>query len=162
MEIRKTKPEDIDALMGIYVYARSFMKNTGNGNQWVDGYPSKELLMSDIADGNSYVLVDSDEITGTFFFRIGNDPTYAEIYNGQWLSDKPYGVIHRLAGSGKMRGVAAICLKWCYEQCKNIRVDTHHDNKVMQSILKKLGYTECGIIYIANGTQRIAFQKEGS
>ncbi len=162
MDIRKTLPGDIDAIMDIYTYARSFMKSTGNGNQWINGYPSKELILNDISEGNSYVLTDnSDEINGTFYFRIGDDPTYAKIYNGQWLSNDPYGVVHRLAGSGKIKGIASICLQWCFDQCGNIRVDTHHDNHVMQSILSKLGYTECGIIYIANGTQRIAFQKQG-
>lgn len=161
MKIRKTKFEDIDIVMDIYEYARSFMSHTGNGNQWINGYPSKELILSDISEGNSYVLSDdTGTIVGTFYFRIGDDPTYAKIYDGQWLSDTPYGVVHRLAGNGQLKGIADICLNWCFDQCDNIRVDTHHDNKVMQHILRKLGYTECGIIYIANGTQRIAFQKE--
>lgn len=160
-KIRKSKATDIDNIMDIYEYARLFMKSTGNGNQWINGYPSRELILNDISEGNSYVLIDdADKIVATFFFRIGDDPTYAKIYNGQWLNDTPYGVAHRLAGNGSIKGIADICLQWCFDQCKNIRVDTHRDNKVMQNILCKMGYTECGIIYIANGTERIAFQKQ--
>jgi RimJ/RimL family protein N-acetyltransferase len=161
MKIRKTIPADLDGIMVIYDYARLFMKSTGNGNQWVNGYPSWELIMDDISQGNSYVITDdTGETVGTFYFRTGEDPTYVRIYNGQWLSDTPYGVVHRLAGNGKVKGLAAVCLQWCFDQCKNIRVDTHHNNKVMQHILQKMGYAECGIIYIANGTARIAFQKQ--
>jgi len=161
MEIRKTSHTDINDIMDIYEYARSFMQSTGNGNQWINGYPSRELIMQDIQEGSSYVIIDnSDKITGTFYFKIDNDPTYNKIYNGQWLNNNPYGVIHRLAGGGRTKGLASICLKWCFKQCSNIRVDTHHDNKVMQNILKKMGFSECGIIYIANGTERIAFQKQ--
>jgi RimJ/RimL family protein N-acetyltransferase len=39
-------------------------------------------------------------------------------------------------------------------------VDTHQDNVVMQRILEKLGFTYCGIIFVANGTPRLAYQKK--
>ena len=44
------------------------------------------------------------------------------------------------------------------QRCGNIRVDTHRDNKVMQHILTKQGFQRCGIIYVKNGTERIAYQ----
>lgn len=160
MEIRKTKPEEIDVLMEIFAAAKAFMQKTGNGNQWIDGYPSRELIMQNILDGDSHVcLDDTGEIVATFFFRIGPDETYAKIYDGQWLNDEPYGVVHRLASSGKVKGVSSYCLQWCFDRCGNIRVDTHKDNLVMQNALLRNGYVYCGIIYIKNGTQRLAFQK---
>ncbi|WP_280747852.1 GNAT family N-acetyltransferase [Parabacteroides sp. PF5-9] len=160
MKIRQTTPKEIDRLLSIYDYARSFMQKTGNANQWINGYPSKEQVMADLAEKNSYVCVNEhNEVIATFYFKTGDDPTYSKIYQGEWLNSKPYGVVHRLASDGSQKGIAAFCLQWCFEQCKNIRVDTHHDNLVMQNILRKLGYIECGIIYVANGTERIAFQK---
>lgn len=160
MEIRKTQLEEIDILMDIYARARIFMQESGNGNQWINGYPSREIVLNDIKNGYSYVYLDeNNEIVATFFFRLGEDPTYARIDNGQWLNDKSYGVVHRLAGSGKRKNVGSDCLEWCFNQCPNIRVDTHHENLVMQNILKKNGFVPCGIIYVANGTPRIAFQK---
>ena len=39
----------------------------------------------------------------------------------------------------------------------NIRVDTHRDNIVMQRLVEKLGFSRRGIIYIADGTERIAY-----
>jgi len=66
----------------------------------------------------------------------------------------------RLASSGKEKGVAKACFEWCFSQCPNIRVDTHQDNVVMQRILEKLGFTYCGIIFVTNGTPRLAYQKK--
>ncbi|MDL2291773.1 GNAT family N-acetyltransferase [Bacteroides sp. OttesenSCG-928-F21] len=160
MKVRKAEPEEIDILMGIYAYAREFMKQTGNGNQWINGYPSREQILNEVHEGFCHVcLTDEDEITGAFYFREGNDPTYDKIYEGNWLNDAPYGVVHRLAADGRHKGVGTFCLRWCYEQCRNMRVDTHQDNRIMQHLLEKEGYTRCGIIYILNGTSRIAFQK---
>jgi hypothetical protein len=96
---------------------------------------------------------------GTFCFIRGEDPTYAKIYNGEWLNDRPYATVHRIASSGKEKGVAKACFEWCFTQCPNIRVDTHRDNHVMQHILQSMGFTFCGIIFVANGTERLAYQK---
>lgn len=41
---------------------------------------------------------------------------------------------------------------------QNIRIDTHADNKTMQHLIEADGFTRCGIIYIADGTPRIAYQ----
>jgi hypothetical protein len=161
MEIRHTIIEDFDTVMDIYSEARLRMQETGNTNQWIDGHPSGELILNDIANGNSYVCVDHNNKTvGVFCFVQGDDITYARIYDGQWLNDEPYGVIHRLAGKKGSKGIAASCLQWCFEQCDNIRIDTHSDNIIMQNILKKNGFTQCGIIYTGNGTPRTAFQKK--
>jgi RimJ/RimL family protein N-acetyltransferase len=159
MKIRKSQLSETDIILEIYAGAKLFMQETGNKNQWVAGYPSKELILKDISNETSYVCIDNDEIVGVFCFIRGDDITYSKIYDGKWLNDEPYGVIHRLAGKRTGKGVAASCLQWCFEQCGNIKVDTHQDNIVMQKILKDNGYSQCGIIYLENGTQRIAFQK---
>lgn len=160
MTIRTSQAKDLNAIMDIYSYARLCMREHGNPNQWVNGYPSAELILEEIADRNSYVCENENgEILGTFCFIPGEDPTYFRIDDGKWLNDAPYYVIHRMATNGKQKGIADACLKWCFEHCNNIRVDTHHDNIVMQNILKKYGFCRCGIIYTHNGTPRIAYQK---
>ena len=160
MEIRKTKPEEIHILMDIFALAKAFMKKSGNLNQWNDGYPSRELIMQNIQKEFSYVCMDDDhEIVATFYFEIGIDPNYAKIYDGEWLNDEPYGVIHRMASTGKVKGISDYCLQWCFDQCKNIRIDTHRDNLTMQNAVRRNGYTYCGIIHLQNGAERLAFQK---
>lgn len=92
----------------------------------------------DIEAGHSHVCLDEKgDIIGTFTFIPGKDPTYARIYEGQWLDDeRPYATIHRLASTEDSHGVAAACLEWCYTQMQNLRADTHRDNLILQHILQ--------------------------
>ena len=160
MEIRKTKIEELDQVMAIYAYARQFMAKTGNPNQWGTEKPYREWIVRDIEMGNSYVCVENDEIVATFFYNDEPDPTYAKIYDGAWLNDKAYGVVHRIASAGSVKGAGAFCLNWAFAQCGNLKIDTHRDNVVMQSVLKKNGFAYCGIIYLEDGNERMAFQKD--
>ena len=160
MKIRLTKKQDGPFILDIYAYARSFMIKTGNPGQWIDGYPSQEVLLEDQRGGNSYVCEnESGKVVGTFCFKQGVEPNYLKIYNGEWLNDEVYGVIHRLASDGSLKGFADHCIAWCFERCLNLRVDTHVDNRIMRHILEKNGFVKCGMILVENGTPRIAFQK---
>lgn len=160
MRIRKSRIEDLGAIMPIYAGARAFMARTGNPNQWINGYPAEEDIRRDIEAGYHYVIeTDDNEIAGAFMFRIGNDPTYDVIEGGNWLNDETYGVVHRLASSSKQRGIAKVCFDYCFSLIDNIRVDTHHENKVMQQGILDYGFTPCGTIYCHNGTPRLAFHK---
>lgn len=159
MEIRRSTKDDIDEMLRIYDYAKKFMKESGNPNQWKDSYPGRALLEQDIENNASFVCIDNGDIVGTFMYFEGEEPTYKEIFQGQWLNDEPYGVVHRIASKSNKKGVASFCLNWCFEQCGNLRIDTHRDNTPMHNLLKKLGFIRCGIIYLANGDERIAYQK---
>lgn len=160
MYIRQTLLEDLEALMPIFDFAKGIMRATGNYDQWTGGYPSRELLLCDIELKQSYVCVaDTGELLATFCFFVGDEPTYHSIENGAWLNNLPYGVVHRLATNGLQKGMGEYCIGWCFEQCQNLRIDTHADNVVMQSILLKLGFKACGTIYLLNGDKRLAFHK---
>lgn len=154
--------EDIPAMMDLYAQARVFMREHGNPNQWDDSYPSRELLEKDIAFGNSYIVEDDEKnLAATFAFIKGEDPTYYGIENGAWLNHEPYGTIHRLAGNPSCHGIASGCIGWCKSQIGNLRADTHEDNKIMQHLLEKNGFVRCGIIHLADGAPRIAYQFDG-
>lgn len=160
IHIRKGTTADIDSIMACYETAIQFMRASGNHSQWINGYPSRELVAQDVANGNSYVGVDSDgEIAMAFAFIIGDDPTYSVIDDGQWLNDHPYGTIHRLGSNGKHHGILKICVDFCSSKIDNIRLDTHADNQIMQHTAQKLGFKRCGKIYCIDGSPRIAFQK---
>jgi len=159
MTITKAKYNDLEIIISIYDYARNFMANNGNPNQWIDGYPSREIIAKDINNDSFYVCKNEEGyIVGAFTFIIGDDPTYEKIYCGKWLNDKPYGVIHRLVSNGTTHGITKTCIKWCLKQIQNIRIDTHADNKIMQSLMLKNGFKYCGIIHTHNGTERLAYQ----
>lgn len=155
--IRKATLEDMPVLLEIYDRARKFMASTGNVNQWTNGYPSQEILAEDIAKNEMYVLEDEDGIQASFVFYCGIDPCYIKIYDGQWLNDEPYGVIHRIATRGLKKHMADIILEYCSSKINNIRMDTHIDNKPMQNFMLKHGFKHVGTIYLKNGQSRLAF-----
>lgn len=159
-EIRLASIKDIERLMEIFETARNFMRTTGNPNQWINGYPQRELILQEIEARHCFVCIDaSQKVIATFCFIVGEDPTYAVIEDGEWPSNVPYAVIHRLASDGSQQGIAAECIRWCAQQIGCLRADTHADNKVMQHLLEKNGFIRCGIIHVANGTPRIAYQR---
>ena len=156
--IRKARMEDLDALLAVYAAARQDMARSGNPTQWGDGYPKRALLEADIQAGQLYVLEREGTVRGAFAFIVGDDPTYAVIENGRWLDGAPYGTIHRLTGNGMEKGLFSQCLAFCRGITPNIRADTHHDNRIMRHLLEKHGFTRCGIIHVADGSPRIAYQ----
>lgn len=159
MKIREATIKDIERVMEIYDIAVKYMHANGNPTQWVGGYPFREIVEEDIAQKRLYLLLDDDNsIIAQFCYFIGDDPTYSYI-DGEWLNDERYGVVHRIASSGKVRGVAQICLDWCFTRHPNMRIDTHSDNINMQRALRESGYVECGEIIVYNGTRRVAFQR---
>ena len=162
IRIRPAAPADLGELMRIFDSARRFMRSTGNMHQWAGGYPSEELLRSEILAGHCFVCETADgEPVGTFCFIIGEDPTYQIIEQGAWLSPGPYGTIHRLASDGRAGGVARACFDWCGARMGNLRADTHADNTIMQRLLEGAGFVRCGIIYTDDGSPRIAYQRCG-
>ncbi len=163
MEIRHSAESELSTILAIYARARCFMAEHGNPNQWgPTNWPPEELIRADIAAGYSYVCVHEGRIVGTFFFRYGKDvePTYREISDGDWLNDGAYGVIHRLAADGTVRGVGRSCIEWAFGRCGHLRADTHGDNVVMQRLLTKCGFRHCGTIFVEEDDYpRLAYEK---
>lgn len=159
MTIRTTRPDDLEQILQIYAYARAQMRQNGNPTQWGDDRPSVSLLRADIQKGQSHVMKKDGQICAVFTFVLGEDPTYQTIEQGHWLNEAPYGTIHRIAGNGTAKGIFRQCLEYCMSQIPNIRIDTHRDNAVMRHLLEKNGFVPCGIIYVDDGSPRIAYQK---
>ena len=160
MMIRKATYDDVPVLMDVFRKARGIMRSSGNMNQWNDGYPSEEVVRKDIDNGHCVVLCEDGKVVATMAFIPGPDPTYAEIYDGGWLSDAPYHVIHRIAVAEPGHNAAKALLDWGFGQAGSIRIDTHKDNVIMQHVLSKYGFTHCGMILLANGDPREAYQKD--
>jgi len=158
MRIRPTTPADLEAVMQIYAYARAYMQESGNPNQWHNNHPPIALIESDIGAGLSYVCEAENKIEAVFYFNVEHEPTYDRI-DGKWLNNEPYGVVHRIARGPGAKGAGAFCLEWCAARHPNIRIDTHRDNAAMIKLLDNLGYVYCGVIWLANGDERLAFQR---
>lgn len=158
LSIRKSAPDDIPEMLEIFAAARRFMAETGNPDQWSEDYPGEELLKSDIASGDSHVILSEGRIVATFVLRPGNDPTYDIIHDGNWPDDLPYATIHRIASRGERKGMLHAAMQYALERYSAIRIDTHRDNTVMRNAIAKEGFTYCGIIHCWNGTERLAYQ----
>ena len=161
MEIRKTKPEELEEVLGIYAHGREIMKRTGNPTQWGNDRPRKELIVGDIEKGNSYVVTENGKICGVFAFIVGHDETYDYIEDGAWQNDDPYGTIHRIASDETAHGVLETAVDYCRDRVGELRIDTHKDNVIMRHLAEKIGFVRCGIIYVDDGTPRIAYQISG-
>ena len=159
MHIRHAVPADLPAMEEIYAEARAYMAAHGNPTQWGTALPKREWLEADMARGESYVCVKDGQVVATFMLSTAGEPTYAYIEDGQWPDEEPYGVIHRIATGGERKGAGAFCIRWCLEQCGNVRIDTHDDNRPMQALLDKLGFAYSGRIYVEDGTPRRAYCK---
>ncbi len=153
---RKALISDLSEIEDLYEGARLFMRETGNPTQWGTRYPSTELIISDIENGELYVAVGED-IEAVFVFTESEDPTYSYI-EGRWLNDLPHRAVHRVASRGKVKGMLSRIMDHCFSYCNNIKIDTHRDNTVMQNALSRYGFQSCGIIFLENGEERIAYQ----
>lgn len=165
MNFRKTTIEDINNVMKIINQAKEYFKKNII-NQWQDGYPNSDTIYTDIKNNSSYVLESENKILATAMVSFEEDKTYKNIYNGQWLNNGDYAVIHRIAVSEKDKGngIASAIIKEVEGLCKengvnSIKIDTHKDNISMQKLLEKNAFKYCGIIYLEDGSERIAFEK---
>lgn len=165
MEFRKTVENDINNIMNIINQAQAYFKEQGI-DQWQNNYPNVETIKNDIASENSYVLLKDNNIVATSAVSFDGEKTYDSIYEGEWITNNKYAVIHRIAvdNTYKGLGLSSQIIKNVEELCINkdvhsIKVDTHEENISMQKLLKKNQFQYCGIIYLEDGNKRIAFEK---
>lgn len=156
--VRLAKLEDLDEIMKIYEYARNYMKEHGNPTQWGENRPSRDTIEKDIKNQNAYVLYDGNELYGIFSLIYGDDETYEYIYEGSWISNTPYATFHRIASNGTKKGVFKECVAFGKEKYSHLRIDTHENNKIMQNSILNQGFKYCGIIYVLDGSSRLAYE----
>lgn len=168
MKIKLSLAEDVPRIVEILNDAKALLKSL-EIDQWQDRYPNAEQIQNDIKKQESYVVVnDENTIVATTMFTLKPDATYKKVIEGNWFIDEkqPYGVIHRLAISKDFRGQGIA--KFVFEHfhnvlqqkgIKSLKIDTHEHNVGMQSLIKKMGYNYCGIIYTSYGAKRLAFEK---
>ncbi len=166
MNLRLSNEKDLNEIMNIINEAKKFLENN-KVDQWQNGYPNKEVILNDINKNESYVIENKGEVIATTALSFAGEKNYDKIYEGKWISNGSYAVIHRIAVS-KVKGLKNIgteILKKSEELCiangiNNIKIDTHEDNIPMQKLLLKNNYKYCGVIYLEDGSKRIAFEKE--
>ena len=157
--IREARTTDMADIMQVMEEAKAIMRQSGNIHQWAAGYPSEAVIASDMEKHGGFVMEEEGRLVAYFAFLPSPEPTYAKIYNGAWIDDTlPYHVIHRIASVPNVHGVFKSIMDFCFSKERNIRIDTHRDNLIMQHNILKYGFTYCGIIYLASGDERLAYQ----
>lgn len=155
--------DDLDGIMQLIENSRQIMRRSGNQSQWVNGYPSPQTILDDIARKQYYIIRQHSRLVGSFAFIRGEEPTYKEIHGGSWSDpDQPYATIHRLASAPSVSGIGNLCLDWCKQQISHLRADTHEDNPIVRHILEHNGFTYRGTIHLADGSPRRAYQWSSS
>ncbi|WP_415329584.1 GNAT family N-acetyltransferase [Clostridium perfringens] len=165
MEFRQANISDLDQIVEIIELSKKYLKEA-KVDQWQDGYPAKEDLRRDIESRNSYVLTNKDEIVATTVISLDGESTYNSIFNGEWITNEEYIVMHRVAVHDRYKGKGIF--KELIKEAENlalnkgifsIKIDTHRDNISMQKAVLKNDFKKCGIIYLEDGSERIAFEK---
>lgn len=157
------RPADLEICAAIIDMGRAFQREQGFV-QWTEDYPNRNTLLEDMRAGKGYVLRVNGEIAGYMCIDFDGEPAYGAI-EGAWATKEPYAVVHRMAFDGKFRGMGLADTAFrlieglCVEKgVFSIRIDTDFPNERMQHILKKNGFTNCGVI-VFQGSGKLAFEK---
>ena len=163
--IRHAEPSDLSAIMQVMEAAKAIMRLSGNLHQWGEGYPSEAVILADMEKNGGFVIEENNaenekKIVAYFAFLPSPEPTYDKIYDGEWIDDAlPYHVVHRIASTPDVHGIFSNIMDFCFRHDPNIRIDTHRDNAIMQHNIEKHGFSYCGIILLASGDERLAYQR---
>ena len=170
MIIRKTAPFEISRVLEILSEGRAAIARLGI-DQWQDGYPNREVIVSDVEKGISHVLLENGIIEGTAVLMTDREPTYDEIFDGGWLTQGDnYFTIHRIALGDRLRGkgAASFVIDTAVSMaksagCVSVRVDTHEGNIAMRKMLEKNGFVYCGTIFLepsrTEKVKRVAYER---
>ena len=163
LALRLAKSEEIQIAMDIINTAKTHLKEQGI-DQWQTGYPDYECIKNDIEYEKGFFVVDDENILGYLCVDYDGEPAYKDM-QGEWNTSENYVVVHRMAFTDNARGkgISSITFRLVEEMSKkkgisSFRVDTDADNKKMQHILQKNGFSYCGTIWFDN-SEKIAFDK---
>ena len=157
--IRKATEQDIPAVMDLFSAAKGIMRSDGNTTQWKDGYPSEEIVRSDISKGGALIIERDGRPAGYFAMLPSPEPTYSSI-DGKWLDDEaPYYVIHRIASTSGSHGIFKEIIEYSLSVSRNLRIDNHRDNHIMRHLIEKAGFSFRGVVNLTDGSERLAYQK---
>ena len=171
-EPRRAEIADMDALLDILEQAKAYLRESGV-DQWQEGYPNREALAVDIEAGRGWLFecVDNGEIAGYECVAMTPEVCYREI-DGAWLTEgENYAVIHRAMAAARYRGTRLAAEMFCFAAelaagmgRLSVRVDTHRDNKAMNRLCEKQGFTYCGVVDLglvdpASDSLRNAYEK---
>lgn len=163
MTFRQATLHDFPEIMHIIEDAVSRMQREGK-HQWSEDYPKDVHILVDISRGFGHVLHDDEAVVAYGAVCFEGEPAYEHL-DGEWLTDGPYVVVHRLAVKldEQSKGVGRRFMKAVEDFAASrgmgsFRIDTNYDNDRMLHLLENLGFEFTGIINYPQGERR-AFEK---
>ena len=149
--IEKGKTNDLEALLQIYLNAKSKLIENGI-HQWTDNYPTKTIIENDLKAGVLFQLKIDNEIIGAINLSEEQETEYQTI---PWeFDDTKVLVIHRLVIDPKYQGkghahylmdfAENYAISYGY---KAIRLDTYSQNKQNIKFYQKRNYNVRGDVY---------------
>jgi GNAT superfamily N-acetyltransferase len=162
--LEPAKLQDLERCYEILDAGRNFQRAQGFF-QWRDDYPNRDSIRQDIAQNQGYVVRVDEVIAGYLCLCFTGEPAYEGLTGGTWLSEGPYGVVHRMAFHEDFRGkglssttfelVGALCRS---RGVYHLRVDTGPQNLRMQHVIEKSGFQLRGTVQYS-GSDRLAYEK---
>ena len=64
-----------------------------------------------------------------------------------------------MASYPEVHGIFSTVIDYAGAHYSHLRIDTHRDNRIMQHLIRKHGFTYCGIIWLQDGTERLAYER---
>lgn len=153
--IKQATINDIDVIMPMIEEGRKHIQ-TYNIPQWINGYPSREIIIEDINNNRGYLFIENNEIVG-YFVIIEYDPCY-DVIDGKWINDSPYIAVHRTVTKYFNSGLGSKMFDEIKKKYNHIRVDTHEGNISMNKCLLKNNFKYCGVIHLKDNSPRNAYE----
>lgn len=160
---RLAQKEDIDIILEIIKGAVFRLAKAGI-NQWQNGYPNREVVLADIEKGVGRVVCKDGRILAYGAVVYSGEKAYDDLKGGEWLMEThDYATIHRVCvvNEGVGKGYGKVFMLLAEDEVKktfrSIRIDTHPDNKIMQSMVESLNYSYCGTVMYES--LRLAYEK---
>jgi RimJ/RimL family protein N-acetyltransferase len=169
-DCRRAEPTDVDAIMGIVAQAQKYLRDSGV-DQWQDGYPDPGIFQHDISLGQGWFFTCGGRPAGYACLSMRHEKSYDNI-DGAWLTEgDDYAVVHRAMVADEFRHTPLAFEMFSLAEDLaagfgkvSVRVDTHRDNRAMNGLAGKLGFTFCGIVDVSlmdpgHDAKRNAYEK---
>jgi len=163
IKFRKASSEDLPIIWSILEDAIARRKADGS-NQWQDGYPNENSVLSDIEKDAGFVLTGDEKVIGYCAVLINDEPEYAKI-QGKWKTNGDFVVYHRVAIAKDYigKGLAKEMLKHIEtfaleDNIHSIKADTNFDNGAMLHLFESMGYEYCGEVFFRESARK-AYEK---
>lgn len=155
MEIIHASFNELDVIMEMIDKGRKHIQ-TYHIDQWINGYPSIDVIKEDINTNRGYLLVNNNEILA-YYALLEHDECYDYI-EGEWLNNETYVAIHRVVTKDFNSGLGSKLFDELKKRYSHIRIDTHDGNISMNKCLIKNKFKYCGIIYLKDRSKRNAYE----